>query len=111
MPQLHGSQYIEIIKPLPLVSGDGWKLKRRLVGVHENSAFFFVGTVLAFPLIHDAESGIIADQETLLVDASAEVYTRMFVGIHSAQLFPSHLLFPLEIPLPPSPTPPFVLPI
>ena len=40
VPQVHGSQFIEIIKPLPLVSGDGWKLKRRLVGVHENSAFF-----------------------------------------------------------------------
>jgi peroxisomal enoyl-CoA hydratase 2 len=35
--QVHGYQFIEMIKHLPLVSGPGWSLKRRLVGVHENS--------------------------------------------------------------------------
>ena len=35
--QVHGSQSIEILKPLPAVSGDGWKIKKRLVGISENS--------------------------------------------------------------------------
>lgn len=57
---VHGSQFIEIIKPLPLVSGSGFKLKRRLVGVHEN------------------KSGIIVDQETVLVDGNDQPYARMY---------------------------------
>ncbi len=34
---VHGSQTITVLKPLPLIGGDGWKLKRRICGVHENS--------------------------------------------------------------------------
>ena len=34
---MHGSQSIEILKPLPAVSGDGWRIKKRLVGISENS--------------------------------------------------------------------------
>lgn len=36
--QVFASQYIEILKPLPLESGEGWTLKKRCVGAHENSA-------------------------------------------------------------------------
>ena len=36
--QVHGSQSIEILKPLPAVSGPGWKIKKRIVAVSENSA-------------------------------------------------------------------------
>lgn len=35
--QVHGTQSIEILKPIPEVSGPGWKLKKRIVGVSENS--------------------------------------------------------------------------
>ena len=38
--QVHGSQSIELIRPIPKASGKGWKLEKRVVGVHENSAFF-----------------------------------------------------------------------
>ncbi|KIJ39580.1 hypothetical protein M422DRAFT_257639 [Sphaerobolus stellatus SS14] len=57
---VHGSQFIEIIKPLPVVSTPGFKLKRKLVGVHEN------------------KSGIIVDQETILVDGNDQPYARMY---------------------------------
>ncbi|KAF8507781.1 peroxisomal dehydratase [Gautieria morchelliformis] len=57
---VHGSQFIEIIKPLPLVSGSGWTLQKRLVGIHEN------------------RSGIIVDQETVLVNGTGDAYARMF---------------------------------
>ncbi|KAF8526871.1 peroxisomal dehydratase [Hysterangium stoloniferum] len=57
---VHGSQYIEIIKPIPVISGPGWKLERKLVGVHEN------------------KSGIVVDQETVLVNPQGEAYVRMF---------------------------------
>ena len=36
--QVHGTQSIEILKPIPEVSGPGWKLKKRIVGVSENRA-------------------------------------------------------------------------
>jgi peroxisomal enoyl-CoA hydratase 2 len=36
---VHASQTIEVLKPLPLVSGPGWKLKKRLAAIRENSAF------------------------------------------------------------------------
>ena len=35
---VHASQSIEILKPLPLVSGPGWTIKRRLTSVRENSS-------------------------------------------------------------------------
>jgi hypothetical protein len=36
---VHASQSIEILKPLPFVSGPGWKLKKRLASLRENSAW------------------------------------------------------------------------
>ena len=35
--QVHALQTIEIIKPIPEVSGPGWKLTKRIVGISENS--------------------------------------------------------------------------
>jgi hypothetical protein len=35
---VHASQTIEVLKPLPLVSGPGWKLKKRLASIRENSS-------------------------------------------------------------------------
>lgn len=38
--QVHGSQSIEIIKDIPLVSGPGWSWKSKYTGVSENSMSF-----------------------------------------------------------------------
>lgn len=35
---VHASQTIEVLKPLPLTSGSGWRLKKRLASIRENSA-------------------------------------------------------------------------
>ncbi|OJA13911.1 hypothetical protein AZE42_13174 [Rhizopogon vesiculosus] len=34
---VHGTQSIEILKDIPVASGPGWKLSKRIVGIHENS--------------------------------------------------------------------------
>ncbi|GJE93154.1 peroxisomal dehydratase [Phanerochaete sordida] len=57
---VHGTQSIEILKPIPEVSGPGWKLKKRIVGVSEN------------------KSGIVVEAETLLVDAHGTVYAKLY---------------------------------
>lgn len=36
---VHATQSVEILKPLPLVSGEGWTWKSRYTGVVENSTF------------------------------------------------------------------------
>ncbi|EIW52075.1 peroxisomal dehydratase [Trametes versicolor FP-101664 SS1] len=59
---VHGSQSIEILKPFPAVSGDGWKLKKRIVAVSEN------------------KSGIIVENEVLLVDAQGTPYAKLHSG-------------------------------
>ncbi|TIB14003.1 hypothetical protein E3P89_02126 [Wallemia ichthyophaga] len=59
---LHGSQYCEMLKPLPLDSrddGDVFVMKKRIVGVHENA------------------KGIVVDTESTLCNGS-NVYARMF---------------------------------
>ncbi|KIM41382.1 hypothetical protein M413DRAFT_445398 [Hebeloma cylindrosporum] len=57
---VHATQSIEIIKPLPLVSGEGWTWKTRYTGVVEN------------------KSGIILTAENTLVSPSGEVYAKLF---------------------------------
>ncbi|KAI0252068.1 peroxisomal dehydratase [Lactifluus subvellereus] len=57
---VHASQTIEILKPLPLVSGPGWKLKKRLASIREN------------------KSGVIIESEFLLVDSNDTPYARLF---------------------------------
>jgi acyl dehydratase len=57
---VHASQTIEVLKPLPLVSGPGWKLKKRLASVREN------------------KSGVIIESEFTLVDSQDTPYARLF---------------------------------
>ncbi|KAI0649674.1 peroxisomal dehydratase [Trametes meyenii] len=57
---VHGSQSIEILKPLPAESGPGWKVKKRIVAVSEN------------------KSGIILENELLLVDAHDTPYAKLY---------------------------------
>jgi len=57
---VHASQTIEILKPLPPVSGPGWKLKKRLASIREN------------------KSGVIVESEFLLVDPHDTPYARLF---------------------------------
>jgi len=57
---VHASQSIEILKPLPLVSGPGWKLNKRLAAVREN------------------KSGVIIESEFTLVDPNGTPYSRLF---------------------------------
>ncbi|KAF7343269.1 putative enoyl-CoA hydratase 2 [Mycena venus] len=57
---VHGSQSIQILKDLPLVSGPGWTWKTKYTGVVEN------------------KSGIILTAENLLVDPKQVPYARLY---------------------------------
>ncbi|CCM01379.1 uncharacterized protein FIBRA_03429 [Fibroporia radiculosa] len=57
---VHGYQTIEILKPLPAVSGPGWKLQRRIVGISEN------------------KSGIIIEDESVLADGNGIPYAKLY---------------------------------
>ncbi|KAJ4495698.1 HotDog domain-containing protein [Lentinula edodes] len=57
---VHGSQSIEILKPLPLTSGPGWKWKTKYTGVSEN------------------KSGVVITNENLLVDPQGVPYARLY---------------------------------
>ncbi|KAL6302250.1 peroxisomal dehydratase [Sparassis latifolia] len=57
---VHASQSIEVLKPLPSVSGSGWKIQRRIVSVSEN------------------KSGILVDQESVLVDGQGTAYAKLY---------------------------------
>lgn len=56
---IHAAQSIEVLKPLPLVSGPGWLLKKRLISLREN------------------KSGVILENEFTLVDPSGTPYARL----------------------------------
>ncbi|KJA23851.1 hypothetical protein HYPSUDRAFT_560046 [Hypholoma sublateritium FD-334 SS-4] len=57
---VHATQSIEVVKPLPLVSGEGWLWKTRYTGVAEN------------------KSGIILTAENTLVDPKGVVYAKLY---------------------------------
>ncbi|KAI5475498.1 peroxisomal dehydratase [Pseudohyphozyma bogoriensis] len=56
---VHAEQSIEILKPIPAVSGEGWKINKKLVG------------------LKDTGKGLIIDSAHELVDPKGEVYARM----------------------------------
>ncbi|PWN49382.1 hypothetical protein IE53DRAFT_388397 [Violaceomyces palustris] len=56
---VHGEQSIQILKPIPLVSGQGWKLKKRVCGVH------------------DKPSGLILETEVNLISPVGHVHATM----------------------------------
>ena len=77
--QVHGSQSIEILKPFPAVSGPGWKIKKRVVGVSENSTSFTLFVARIYLQFLPPESGIILEMESTLVDGQDVPYARLYV--------------------------------
>jgi hypothetical protein len=74
------SQTIEILKPLPLVSGPGWKLKKRLASIPENSAYrLCISCGPVCRITTWTETGLIIESEFLLVDSEDKPYARLFV--------------------------------
>ncbi|KAH8080679.1 peroxisomal dehydratase [Cristinia sonorae] len=57
---VHATQSIQVLKPLPAVSGAGWKLQRRVVAVSEN------------------KSGIVLESEYKLVDPQGTPYAILY---------------------------------
>jgi peroxisomal enoyl-CoA hydratase 2 len=57
---VHGSQSIEIFKPLPLASGPGWKWKTRYTGISEN------------------KTGVVTTAENVLVDPKGVPYAKLY---------------------------------
>ncbi|KAJ7118444.1 peroxisomal dehydratase [Mycena crocata] len=57
---VHGTQSIEILKDLPLVSGEGWTMTTRYTGVVEN------------------KSGVILTAESLLLDPKGVAYAKLY---------------------------------
>ncbi|KAK0484500.1 peroxisomal dehydratase [Armillaria novae-zelandiae] len=57
---LHGSQSVEVLKKLPLVSGPGWKWTSRYTGISEN------------------KTGIVITMENMLIDPNGVPYARLY---------------------------------
>jgi len=59
---VHGSMSVQLLRPLPVEAGQGWEMRRRVSGVHEN------------------KSGIIIEVELLLVDQEGTEYAKMITS-------------------------------
>ncbi|THH27102.1 hypothetical protein EUX98_g7090 [Antrodiella citrinella] len=60
--QVHATQTIQVLKPIPAVSGPGWKFRRRVVAVSEN------------------KTGIILESEYTLVDPQGTPYAILYTA-------------------------------
>ena len=76
---VHASQTIEVLRPLPLVSEPGWRIKKRLASIRENSAYSLFFLTYRKTLTMSAESGVIIESELTLVDPNGVPYSRLFV--------------------------------
>jgi len=56
---VQASQFVEILRPIPKTGTSGWKVTKRVVGIHESS------------------EGVTLDNEIVLVGPDGEKYTRM----------------------------------
>lgn len=81
-PQVHGSQSIEILKPLPLSSGPGWKWKTKYTGISENSESNLI-VIYKDMLIRHPESGVVITAENLLVDPHDIPYAKLYVRVYT----------------------------
>jgi len=84
---VHASQSIEILKPLPAVSGSGWKLKRRVTGITEN------------------KTGLLVEDETILVDAQGTPYAKLYAAAFNLGACPTGANFSKRIAGPPQAKP------
>ncbi|KAH9919557.1 peroxisomal dehydratase [Fomitopsis serialis] len=101
---VHASQSIEILKPLPAVSGSGWKLKRRVTGVTENSEHW-QWDPRSFSSDDAAETGLLVEDETVLVDGQGTPYAKLYSAAFNLGARPTGANFSKRIAGPPQAKP------
>ena len=84
---MHATQSIEVVKPLPLVSGEGWLWKTRYTGIAENSERIFNFSLERTSSKAQTESGIILTAENTLVDPKGVIYAKLYVRLLFSVLY------------------------
>ena len=74
-----------MLKPLPKVSGEGWTLTTKIVGIHESGAYghlcdvFFGAKLVNVVVGRIPEKGLTLDNEMNILSPDGTVYARMIV--------------------------------